>query len=81
VLFRPGESPAVRAKGGNGKGKLMHLLVLGFGSGMVGVAFSARAGGGAVLVVIGEVAVGVLGIELVAAKHHKGERKVMVKRN
>ena len=71
----------MRAKGGNGKGKLMHLLVLRFGSGMAGVAFSARAGGRVVMVVVGEVTVGVLGIELVAAKHHKGERKVMVKRN
>jgi hypothetical protein len=55
--------------------------VLGFGSGMAGAAFSARAGGGAVLVVSGEVAVGVLGIEIVAAKHHKGQRKVVVQRN
>jgi hypothetical protein len=56
-------------------------LVLGFGSGLAGVAFSARAGGGAVLDVEGEVAARVLGVELVAPEHHKGERKVMMQRN
>ena len=55
-----------------------HLLVLGFGLRMAGVGFSARAGGGAVLVVGGEVTAGVLEVELLAPEHHKGERKIMV---